>query len=298
LPYEPVEIRLENVTQRYRVISERPDTVRELFAKFFRHKTSFHDFDALKDVSFSVPRGQVVGLIGRNGSGKSTTLKIIAGVYRPTAGRVEVNGTVAPLIELGAGFHSELTGRENILVNGLLMGYSKSEMLSRQQSIIDFADIGDFIDAPIKQYSSGMYVRLAFSVATEVEPDILVVDEILAVGDLAFQKKCSDRLKRFRDLGKTIILVTQSMVDIRSHCDRAIYLERGQIVYDGDTEEAVRLYQSEALRSEPMVIQGVEPAAARAGSSSSSALASEAVSEGVARNGKEKFPQRRNHAPR
>lgn len=252
---EPVAISLDNVTQRYRVISERPDTVRELFARFFRHKTSFHDFEALKNVSFSIHRGEVVGLIGRNGSGKSTTLKIIAGVYRPTAGRVEVNGTVAPLIELGAGFHPELTGRENILVNGLLMGYSKKEMLARQQSIIDFAGIGDFIDAPVKQYSSGMYVRLAFAVATEVEPDILVVDEILSVGDLAFQKKCYDRLKSFRDLRKTIILVTHSMGDILSHCDRAIYLDKGEIQFDGPAEEAVDLYKKDSLHQEPMLIQ-------------------------------------------
>jgi ABC-type polysaccharide/polyol phosphate transport system ATPase subunit len=256
---ESIAIRLENITQRYRVISERPDTVRELFARFFRHKTSFHDFDALKNVSFSVRRGEVVGLIGRNGSGKSTTLKIIAGVYRPTAGRVEVNGTVAPLIELGAGFHPELTGRENILINGLLMGYSRREMLSRTQGIIEFAGIGDFIDAPIKQYSSGMYVRLAFAVATEVEPDILVVDEILAVGDLGFQKKCYERLKRFRDLGKTIVMVTQSMVDIVSTCDRAIYLDKGEIQFDGPPEEAADLYQRNSLRQEPMLIQGVEP---------------------------------------
>jgi len=166
---EPV-IRLESVTQRFRVIHERPDTVRELFSKLFRKSSSFHDFEAVKNVSFDVPHGQTLGLIGRNGSGKSTLLKIIAGVYRPSKGKVTVNGSLAPLIELGAGFHHELTGRENILLNGLLMGYSKREMLERQQSIIDFADIGEFIDSPVKQYSSGMYMRLAFAVAVEVDP--------------------------------------------------------------------------------------------------------------------------------
>ncbi len=142
---------------------------------------------------FEVPQGQTLGIIGRNGSGKSTLLKIIAGVYKPTAGKVEVNGSLAPLIELGAGFHHELTGRENILLNGLLMGYSKREMREREQGIIDFAEIGEFIDSPVKQYSSGMYMRLAFAVATEVDPQILVVDEILAVGDMAFQEKCFER---------------------------------------------------------------------------------------------------------
>src|SRR5271170_5311989 len=151
-----VVIRLENVTQRFRVIHERPDTLRELFSKFLRKGVSYHDLDAVKDVSLEIPQGQMLALIGRNGSGKSTLLKIIAGVFRPTSGRVRVEGSIAPLIELGAGFHHELTGRENILLNGLLMGYSKRDMLDRQQSIIDFADIGEFIDAPVKQYSSGM----------------------------------------------------------------------------------------------------------------------------------------------
>lgn len=253
----PVAIRLEGVTQRYRVISERPDTIRELFARFLRHKTSFHDFDALQNVSFSVRRGEVVGIIGRNGSGKSTTLKIVAGVYRPTAGRVEVNGTVAPLIELGAGFHPELTGRENILLNGLLMGYSKQEMLSRQESIVEFAGIGDFIDAPVKQYSSGMYLRLAFSVATEVDPDILVVDEILSVGDLVFQRKCYDRLKHFQAKGKTILLVTHSLPDVLSLCDRAIYLDRGRIIFNGPADEAVQLYRAAAFPQEPVLVDTV-----------------------------------------
>src|SRR5579875_2672123 len=248
-------IRLEGVTQRYRVISERPDTLRELFSKFFRHKTTSHDFDALKNVSLTVPKGEMVGIIGRNGSGKSTLLKIIAGVYRPTAGRVQVTGSIAPLIELGAGFHHELTGRENILLNGLLLGYSKREMLDRQQAIIDFADIGDFIDAPVKQYSSGMYTRLAFAVATEVDPDILVVDEILAVGDLPFQEKCFDKLKRFRAAGKTILLVTHSMDQVLKFCDRAIFIEKGQVLFDGDPEQAVHFYRDRVLPSEPVLVE-------------------------------------------
>jgi ABC-type polysaccharide/polyol phosphate transport system ATPase subunit len=236
-------VKVENVTQRFRVIHERPDSLRELFSKFLRHKVSYHVLDAVKDVSLEVPRGQTVGLIGRNGSGKSTLLKIIAGVYRPTAGRVHVAGTIAPLIELGAGFHHELTGRENILLNGLLMGYSKKEMQVREQSIIDFAEIGEFIDAPIKQYSSGMHTRLAFAVATEVDPQVLILDEILAVGDAAFQQKCFARIQNFRREGKTILFVSHSMPTVIQLCDRALLLERGSVLADGDPAEVVEVYQ-------------------------------------------------------
>jgi ABC-type polysaccharide/polyol phosphate transport system ATPase subunit len=237
-------IRLENVTQRFRVIQERPDTVRELFSKIFRKNTSYHDFEALKNISVEVPAGQTLGIIGRNGSGKSTLLKLIAGVYRPSKGKVTISGSIAPLIELGAGFHHELTGRENILLNGLLMGYSKREMLERQQSIIEFADIGDFIDAPVKQYSSGMYMRLAFAVATEVDPQILLVDEILAVGDAGFQEKCFERLRRFRASGKTILLVTHTMSDVQEHCERVLLLEHGSLIADGVPGEIVPMYKS------------------------------------------------------
>jgi ABC-type polysaccharide/polyol phosphate transport system ATPase subunit len=240
----PVVIHIEDVTQRFRVIHERPDTLRELFSKFFRHQSNFHELAAVNDASFDIHQGETVGIIGRNGSGKSTLLKIISGVYQPTAGRVEVRGSVAPLLELGAGFHSELTGRENILINGLLMGYSKRQMLDREPSIIDFAEIGEFIDVPVKQYSSGMYMRLAFAVATEVDPDILVIDEILAVGDFLFQQKCFDRLRRFRESGKTILFVTHSMEQVLEHCSRAILLEKGRIIADGNPGEVVDIYNS------------------------------------------------------
>src|SRR3954453_6149564 len=239
---KPAVIRVQGVTQRFRLIQERPDTLRELFAKFFRHQTHYHDFDAVQNVSFDVQQGEMVGIVGRNGSGKSTLLKIIAGVYQPTAGQVEVNGSIAPLIELGAGFHAELTGRENVLMNGLLMGFSKRQMQEREASILEFAGIGDFIDAPVKQYSSGMYMRLAFAVATEVDPDILVVDEILAVGDEPFQRKCFERIERFRRSGKTILFVTHSMQQVVEHCDRAIYLDGGKVAADGKPERVVDLY--------------------------------------------------------
>jgi lipopolysaccharide transport system ATP-binding protein len=235
-------IRVINVTQRFRVIQERPDTLRELFSKLLRHQSSFHDFEAVKNASFDIPTGQAVAIIGRNGSGKSTLLKLIAGVYQPTSGRVEVKGSIAPLIELGAGFHSELTGRENILLNGLLMGYSKRDMREREQAIIDFADIGEFIDSPVKQYSSGMYARLAFAVATEVDPQILVVDEILGVGDMGFREKCFDRIRNFREAGKTILLVTHGMSDVEKHCERAILIDHGCILADGVPHEVIATY--------------------------------------------------------
>jgi ABC-type polysaccharide/polyol phosphate transport system ATPase subunit len=250
---EAPAIRVENVTQRFRVIHERPDTLRELFAKFLRHQVSYHDFDAVKNVSLEVPRGQMVGIIGRNGSGKSTLLKIIAGVYRPTAGKVTVHGKLAPLIELGAGFHHELTGRENILLNGLLMGYSKSEMRHREQAIIEFAEIGEFIDAPVKQYSSGMYMRLAFAVATEVNPEILVIDEILAVGDAPFKQKCFERIEAFRASGKTILFVAHDMDQILRYCDRTVLLEKGETMAQGDPTEVVEVYKT-LWTPEPVIV--------------------------------------------
>ena len=237
-----VAIRVENVTRKFRVIHERPDTLRELFSKFFRHTVQYHEFDAVKNVSLTIDRGEMVGIIGRNGSGKSTLLKIIAGVYKPTSGRIEVKGSIAPLLELGAGMHPELTGRENILLNGLLMGYSKKQMQQKEESIIEFAEIGDFIDSPMKQYSSGMYTRLAFAVATEVDPAILIMDEILAVGDTAFQEKCFHRIRRFREAGKTILLVTHAMGQVVEYCDRAILLNRGSVIFDGIPEQAVEIY--------------------------------------------------------
>ena len=238
----PAAVRVEHVTQRFRVIHDRPDSIREIFVSSFRKEKRYYDFNAINDLSLEVPRGQMLGIIGANGSGKSTLLKIIANVFRPTLGKVHVEGQLAPLIELGAGFHHELTGRENILINGLLMGYSRSEMKRNEQRIIDFADIGEFIDAPINQYSSGMQTRLAFAVATEVDPSVLILDEVLAVGDIAFQKKCFERIDGFRRAGKTILFVSHTMAQIVAHCDRAILLERGSLVADGDPHEVCAVY--------------------------------------------------------
>ena len=233
----------QNIVQRFRVIRERPDTLRETFAHLFRRRTSYYDFEALKGISFSVADGEAVGIIGRNGSGKSTILRVIAGVYRPSAGVVQVAGTVAPLIELGAGFHPDLTGRENIILNGLLLGLSKREIQQRQETIIEFAELGEFIDSPVKQYSSGMFMRLGFAVATEVDPDILLMDEILAVGDAAFQQKCLERINLFRRQGKTIFMVSHGPGNIRRYCQRALWIHDGVLRADGPVDEVISRYE-------------------------------------------------------
>lgn len=247
-------IRFEDVVQRFRVIHERPDTLREAFATLHRRRTSYRDFEAVKHASFDIPAGSNVGLIGRNGSGKSTILKIIAGVYRPTSGKVTVQGKVAPLIELGAGFHHELTGRENILINGLLLGLTHRQIRDHEQSIIDFAEIGDFIDSPVKQYSSGMYMRLAFAVATEVDPDILLIDEILAVGDASFREKCNQRIRRFRECGKTLIMVSHDMGAITTFCDRVLLVHQGELIADGNTHEVISRYQQLTVKPQPLTV--------------------------------------------
>jgi lipopolysaccharide transport system ATP-binding protein len=235
-------IYFKNVVQRFRVIRERPDTLREAFTRILRYKSQFCDFEALKGISFTIDEGEAVGIVGRNGSGKSTTLKIMAGVYRPTSGRVKVNGHVAALIELGAGFHPDLTGRENIVINGLLLGLSRREIRAREEKIVDFAELGDFIDSPVKQYSSGMYMRLGFAVAAEVDPDILLIDEILAVGDAAFQQKCIARIEDFRRRGKTIVYVSHAPSTVKHLCTRALLIHEGILIAEGTPKEVFERY--------------------------------------------------------
>lgn len=239
---------LQNVTQRYRVIRERPDSLREAFTKILRHRTCIQEFCALNDISLEVHDGEVLGIIGRNGSGKSTLLKLIAGVYRPSSGRVQVNGAVAPLIELGAGFHADLTGRENIILNGLMLGLSRKDITQREQAIIEFAELGEFIDTPVKQYSSGMFMRLAFSIATEVDPEILLVDEILAVGDAEFRAKCDERIGEFRRQGRTIVVVSHEMDVVRRLCTRVLLLGSGEVVTDGPPDQVLKRYEESVLQ--------------------------------------------------
>src|SRR5437870_5152247 len=245
-------VQFDDVVQRFRVIRERPDTLREFFARIRRQKATYHDFEALKHVTFRIAKGEMVGIIGRNGSGKSTILKVIAGVYAPSSGRVEVHGRIAPLIELGAGFHHELTGRENILLNGLLLGLSKRQVQEREERIVEFAELGDFIDSPIKQYSSGMYMRLAFSVATEVDPDILIVDEILGVGDGGFRQKCFERILQFRSCGKTILFVSHDMSSVSRHCDRVLLIHNGELIEDGPSNRAIARYEELLTQTQPV----------------------------------------------
>lgn len=204
------------------------------------------DFWALNGVSFDVKQGEKVGIIGKNGAGKSTLLKVISRITEPTDGKIEFYGKISSMLEVGTGFNNELTGRENIYLNGAILGMTKAEIDKKLDDIIEFSEVGKFIDTPVKRYSSGMFVRLAFAVASHLEPDILLVDEVLAVGDTRFQKKCIAKMKSIADSGKTILFVSHQMNTIRQLCNRVIVLRDGQVIYDGDVEGGIRIYNSEA----------------------------------------------------
>lgn len=221
-------IQVKHVTMQFNLMEERVDTLKEYIVRLLKGRIKFNNFTALHDVSFSVKRGEAVGLIGHNGAGKSTMLKIIAGVLKPTRGSVVVKGSIAPLIEVGVGFDGELTARENIYLNGAMLGHSKQFIDEHFQSIVDFSELQQFIDVPVKNFSSGMYARLGFAIATEVQPDILIVDEVLSVGDHDFQQKCKKRIKHMMDTGTTVILVSHDEDIIKEICDRVVWFERGQ----------------------------------------------------------------------
>ncbi|HEY7116358.1 MAG TPA: ABC transporter ATP-binding protein [Tepidisphaeraceae bacterium] len=201
---------------------------------------------ALKDVSFDVKKGESVGIIGRNGAGKSTLLKLLSRITGPTAGSIQVRGRLGSLLEVGTGFHPELTGRENIFLNGAIMGMTRREIAAKYNKIVEFSEVGKFIDTPVKRYSSGMYVKLAFAVAAHMEPDILLIDEVLSVGDLAFQRKCMDYAQRLLKRNATLLFVSHNMFTVKAMCDRAIYLTQGQVTADGGTEDVTRLYDQES----------------------------------------------------
>ena len=239
---QPV-IRLENVSVRYRVPRERIPSLKEFAIRWLRRQLVYHDFWALRNVSLDVQPGEVFGLIGPNGAGKSTLLKVVARVLRPTTGRVRVRGRVAPLLELGAGFDMELTGRENVFLNGAILGYSRADIAQRFDRIVEFAGVRDFVDAPLRTYSSGMTVRLGFAVATDVQPEVLIVDEVLAVGDAEFQRKSAARIEEFRSAGTTILIVTHSMAVVVGMCSRVALLEHGQVLALGATKDVVQAYQ-------------------------------------------------------
>ena len=236
-------IRLEDVTVRYRVPSERINTFKEYAIRWIQGKVSSRDFQALENVHLDIKPGEVFGIIGNNGAGKSTLLKVVARVLFPNTGRVRVRGRVAPLLELGAGFHPELTGRENIFLNGAILGFNRKEINQNFQRIVDFSELGSFIDGPMRTYSSGMWARLGFAVATDVRPDILLVDEVLAVGDESFQHKCNDRITRFREKGTTILMVSHNMAQIQSMCQRVAWLDHGKVITIDTPENAVNAYR-------------------------------------------------------
>lgn len=238
--FDSVEIDFRNVTKRFAL--REGHTLRELAAALVSRKPFTNDFCALRDVSFTINRGEVVGIIGRNGSGKSTTLKLIAGVTAPSSGEVYVGGRVSPLIELGAGFHPDLTGRENVHLNASLLGMSSREINEQYEAIVRFAELEEFIDTPVKRYSSGMYVRLGFAVAVHSNPEVLLVDEVLSVGDSFFQEKSLAKMHEFRDRGTTIVVVSHNPPLIESFCDRVIWLEHGQVVEDGPAVSVLEHY--------------------------------------------------------
>ena len=233
-------VRVVGVSKKFTLHTEKRNSLKERLVRG-RSRTD-GDFWALRDISFDVPRGTTFGLIGHNGSGKSTMLKLLAGVHRPTSGSVITDGRVSALLELGAGFHGELTGRENVHLNGSILGLSKRQIDESMEKIIDFADIGEFIDAPVKVYSSGMYVRLGFSIAVTVDPEILIVDEIIAVGDEEFQRKCFDYMFELRKRGTTVVLVTHSMGLVQDLCDQAVWLDHGRVQRIGESRDVVQGY--------------------------------------------------------
>ena len=241
-----VVIEVKNVSMIFNMASEQLNNLKEYFIKLMRHELFFQEFRALNNISLEVRRGEVVGLVGTNGSGKSTMLKCIAGVLEPSEGSIEVHGNIAPLIELGAGFDLELTARENIYLNGSLLGYTRQFIDEHLQDIIDFAELNDFMDMPLKNYSSGMVARIAFAIATVTEPDVLIVDETLSVGDVFFQEKCEKRIQSFIQSGKvTVLFVSHSMEQVERICDRAVWIEKGQQRMDGPVKEVCEAYRAQ-----------------------------------------------------
>lgn len=241
---EETMIEVKNVSMVFNLATERVDTLKEYVLKLAKHQLMVQKFYALRDINLEVKRGDSVALIGVNGSGKSTLLKVIAGVLHPTTGSVQVHGSIAPMIELGAGFDPELTARENIFLNGAVLGHGHKFMEAHFQSIVDFAELWDFVDVPVKNFSSGMVARLGFAIATEVSADVLVVDEILAVGDFRFQQKCKERISQMMENGTTLLFVSHNEEQVKELCKRAVWLRHGKLMADGNVSEVCELYQS------------------------------------------------------
>lgn len=235
-------VRFDNISVRYRIPNERFSTFKEYVIRAVQGKVQYSDFWALKDISFQVNKGEIFGIIGKNGAGKSTLLKLVARVLQPTKGRVLAVGKVAPLLEIGAGFHPDLTGRENVYLNSAMLGFTRKEIDRKFDGIVAFSELGEFIDAPLRTYSSGMYARLGFAVATDTRPDILIVDEILGVGDEAFQQKCLGRILGFSTQGTTILLVSHSSEMITTICQRSAWINHGCLMGIGPSAEIIQQY--------------------------------------------------------
>lgn len=234
----------QNISMHFNMASERLESLKEYFIKLIKRQLFFKDFVAVNDISFKIKKGEVFGIVGTNGSGKSTTLKMISGILKPTSGKITINGNIAPLIELGAGFDGELTARENIYLNGAVLGYSKKYIDEHFDQIVDFAELRDFLDMPIKNYSSGMVARIAFAIATVITPDILIVDEILSVGDFLFQEKCERRINELMEGGTTIVIVSHTIAQIERLCDRVMWIEKGNLKMLGETSEVCEAYKN------------------------------------------------------
>ena len=237
-------IKVEHVSMRFSLASEKITSFKEYVIKTAKKQLSYGEFWALKDVSFSINKGDALGLIGLNGSGKSTMLKVIAGVLKPTKGSVQIGGSVAPLIELGAGFDYDLTAEENVYLNGALLGYSRQEMQKHYDDIVEFSELKDFMNVPVKNFSSGMISRLAFSIATIGIPDILIVDEVLSVGDFRFQEKCKNRIKHMLDQGTTLLFVSHSIEQVEELCNKVVWLDKGTVKMFGDSKNIAEIYSA------------------------------------------------------
>ena len=237
-------VKVENVSVMFNLHKEKIDNIKEYVIKFLKRKIRFTEFWALTDVSFEVKEGERIGILGFNGAGKSTLLKVIAGVLKPTKGSVTVNGVIAPLLELGAGFDMNYTGAENIYLYGATMGYSRKYIEERYQQIVDFAELGEFIDVPVKNYSSGMRARLGFAIATAVDPQVLILDEVLSVGDAKFKKKSEAKIMSMFDKGVTVLFVSHNTAQVRRLCTKAVLLEKGRVIASGTADEVCDIYDS------------------------------------------------------
>ena len=235
-------IKVENVGMEFNLSQEKVDNLKEYVIKFLKRELMFQPFWALKDVSFEVEKGDRLGLVGMNGAGKSTLLKLISGVMKPTEGNIEVKGRISPLLELGAGFDPDYTGRENIFLNGALLGYNKEFIESKFDEIVEFSELEEFMDVPIKNYSSGMRARLGFSIATSVKPEILILDEVLSVGDIKFQEKSREKMESLMDSEVTLLFVSHSVEQVKSFCNKAIWLQHGKLMAKGSVDEVCELY--------------------------------------------------------